>query len=496
MFKKLIYTAFIGLAFASTSCTEDVMDRINHDEENPPAEFVPAKFMITDAITSTAFTTYGGAYAWYASSYTEQIFGTGNNQLMKAEVRQRTETASSTTFNNEWNSTYGNLNNIKQIIEKCSTGGIDDGKYDLRGMAQVLWVLDFEVLTDLHGDIPYFDALKVDVPQPKLDKQEDIYKDLLARADMAIDDLTKAMEAGMKNGARQDILFGGDLSQWIGLAHAAKARLLLNSSYRNPAALAQAVSEGEAALQAGFNGAALEIFDNDNNNNPWTAFFWSREYSGACKTVVDYMTERKDPRVDVYAVSAWTEEAADAYAPAGDADLAGTTEVVGFPAWLNNGAASAHIFSMAEIHFILAEAKARLGQDASDNFATAVKASFMDYASASGEDALADAADDYIASLGTPTLAEIMVQKYLSGTRDEQIVTYNDIRRCKAMGQEFIKLQNPNNTVGGANQWPLRMAYGNSDVISNPNIAKAFGSGNEAGNYLFTEPVWLFGGSR
>lgn len=43
----------------------------------------------------------------------------GNNQLMKAELRMRSETAASSTYNNEWNATYGNLMNIKQIIEKC-----------------------------------------------------------------------------------------------------------------------------------------------------------------------------------------------------------------------------------------------------------------------------------------------------------------------------------------------------------------------------------------
>ena len=89
-----------------------------------------------------------------------------------------------------------------------------------------------------------------------------------------------------------------------------------------------------------------------------------------------------------------------------------------------------------------------------------------------------------------------MVQKYLAQTRDEQLQTYNDIRRCMAQGEEFIKLKNPRNIQGGQNQWPLRLPYGNSDVVSNPNVTAAFGTGNDAGNYLFTENVWLFGGSR
>ena len=36
----------------------------------------------------------------------------------------------------------------------------------------------------------------------------------------------------------------------------------------------------------------------------------------------------------------------------------------------------------------------------------------------------------------------------------------------------------------------------NSDVISNPNVRDAFGTGNAAGMYIFTENVWWAGGSR
>ena len=85
-----------------------------------------------------------------------------------------------------------------------------------------------------------------------------------------------------------------------------------------------------------------------------------------------------------------------------------------------------------------------------------------------------------------------MQQKYVSQIRDEQIEAYNDIRRCKALGEKFITLTNPNNIQGGSNRWPLRMPYGNSSVISNPKIAEAYGDGY----YIYTENVWLYGGDR
>ena len=135
MKNKLIYTVF--LAAALSACTEDTMDSINKDEANPPAQSVNAKFQITDATMATAFSGWGGAYAWYVSSFTEQTFGTGNNQLMKAELRMRGETAASTTYNNEWNSIYSNLNNIGQIIDKCADGGLNAGQSDLLGLSLI-----------------------------------------------------------------------------------------------------------------------------------------------------------------------------------------------------------------------------------------------------------------------------------------------------------------------------------------------------------------------
>ncbi|MBO4942964.1 MAG: SusD/RagB family nutrient-binding outer membrane lipoprotein [Muribaculaceae bacterium] len=487
MLKKLLYITLLGAV--ASSCSDGIMDKINRDEANPPATAVNAKFQVTDAVVATAYSGWGSAYAWYVSSFTEQTFGTGNNQAMKAELRQRTETAASTTYNNEWNGLYGNLLNIKQIIEKTAEGGLNGGQKDIEGIGQVLWVLNYELLTDVHGDIPYSEALASS--QPKLDAQKDIYADLMTRIDAAIAALKAAADAGENNTGAQDLLYGGDPGKWLGLAHAVKARLLLNQGFRDNTAYGKAIAEAEAAVSAGFEGAELSIFNGVDCDNSWAAYNWSRAYTGANGTVVDLFTERNDPRVEVYAVDMFG--SGTAYAPAGNEALAKSTETVGYPMWLDNGAATLHIFSKSEIYFILAECKARTGGDATADFTAAVTASFEDYSKAAEADI---DAEGYVESLGTPTLKEIMTQKYLAQARDEQIQTYNDIRRCKAQKEEFVTLRNPQNTQSGLNQWPLRLPYGNSDVVSNPNVAKAFGTGNEAGAYLFTENVWLFGGTR
>ena len=188
--KKIFLMSLVALL--AVSCSEDTMDEINKDNSNPAVDKGGAKFMITDAIMSTGYTTTSGAYAWYISSFTEQEFGTGNNQLMKAELRNPVEVMASTTYNNEWNGTYGNLMNIKTIIDKCTAeGSPDNGKLDILGMAQVLEAINFGVLTDLHGDIPCSEACKGnEILQPSLDKQEKDYQHIFSVLDAAISNLT------------------------------------------------------------------------------------------------------------------------------------------------------------------------------------------------------------------------------------------------------------------------------------------------------------------
>ena len=96
----------------------------------------------------------------------------------------------------------------------------------------------------------------------------------------------------------------------------------------------------------------------------------------------------------------------------------------------------------------------------------------------------------FVATLGTPTLQILFEQKYLAQSYDEQIEAYNDIRRCKAMGESYITLTNPFNTQSGINRYPERLPYGNSSVLSNPHIKAAYGDGT----YIYTEKTWINGG--
>ena len=139
------------------------------------------------------------------------------------------------------------------------------------------------------------------------------------------------------------------------------------------------------------------------------------------------------------------------------------------------------------MQFVKAEAQTRLGQtgDAIGSLYNAVVAAFAQVGLSASE------ADDYFQNVVLPRfeadpLGEIINQKYLACYEGEVLETYHDYRRLLAMGEgDLLPLANPL-------PFPLRLPYGNSDVVSNDHVAQAYGNGD----YVTTEPVWWAGGSR
>ncbi|BDC05761.1 SusD/RagB family nutrient-binding outer membrane lipoprotein [Phocaeicola vulgatus] len=480
--KKYILMAMSVALLGFTACSEDTLDDINKDNQHPSPDVVPAYLQLSEAIMSTGFSTVSGDLAFYLSSLNEQEIGVGNNQLMKAELRNSSEWAASTTFNNVWNSTYGNLMNIRQMQNKVKNeipGNV--GQYDILGIAQVLEALNFGILTDMHGDIPYSEAVQGQANlQPKLDKQKDVYEGILATLDDAIINLEKGADLG--SAKDQDLLLGGKVKKWEAFAYALKARYILHKSVVENNVWSQVEAAATKAIELGFEGVAITEFNGVTCDNPWSAYIWSRSYVASSKTVTDLMKATNDPRLDYY-----TYGTGKSYAP-GDENAAKVADgSLVFPQWYDDGSQPLHLFSKAELYFILAEAQLRQNKDATDAFQTAVKTAVSEIMTLFKDDTDVTA---FVATLGTPTLQILFEQKYLAQSYDEQIEAYNDIRRCKAMGESYITLTNPFNTQSGINRYPERLPYGNSSVLSNPHIKAAYGDGT----YIYTEKTWINGG--
>lgn len=484
--KSYIYKLLIVCcAFLVYSCSEDTMDDINKNVNDPTD--VASNLIITDVMTSTAFSVTSSDLAFYASAYVEHNVGI-YGQIYNAEIRT-SEPTSSTTYNNSWNSTYQNLLNLKTIIAKCSEGGPEEGNYKTLGIAQILTAYNLAILTDVMGDIPWSEALQPGVIfTPKLDKQEDIYTTIFALLEDATANLAKPSTFPLLG--KQDFIYGGNgnsIDKWTKFANGLKARYTMRLSHRTPdydkvIALADA-SFANASEQAQFN------YNGTTTKSPFMVFLDDRDYFGASTSLHNKLVERADPRDSIFFKP---HDSADelVFAPNGT-----PTQVQGRygVSAISSLTAPTYLMSYHELEFLKAEAYAR--KNDLDNAKIALEKAIIAALGkvnigVSEEDAQAYFSDIVLPKLTDQeaALKEIMVQKYISFFEEEAVEAYNDIRRLKAMGNNYIQLENPLNNT----KFPLRFTYGSEDVTTNENVRTAYGDGT----YVYTENVWWAGGSR
>ena len=510
------FLAAAVFAAALVSCSEDTMDEINKDINH--TKDVPAKFILADVITSTAVNNAGGDISTYTSVYVEHEVGV-HNQLFRADQRINEPSAAS-TFNNTWGQIYIALKNAKIAIAKCSKGGSQEGNDVTKGIAEVLAAYNLALLTDMFGDAPWKEACDwAKNMNPKIDKQEEIYKQVMAYLDAAILDL-QGEDSHVSGGIGNfDLLYKGDTDKWTKFAYGLKARYtmhLIKRSADKDADMQKVIDYADKSFQSADDQAAFAIYD-ASNLNPKFDFYWSREALGASQSLVDKLVERDDPRMRriFFDYSSWNQitgiddELANIGPNGTGIEAVGAYNVSMF---CYAQTAPTLLLSYHEVQFLKAEALCRLNKTSEAipvlkeaviagiaNAEVGVKAALnapnvLDYGglTETTQAISATEAAEYFDNKVLPLfnanpLKETMVQKYLAffNASSESTECYNDVRRLKALGENFIKLNNPN-------KFPLRCPYGNDDTTANPNVQAAYGDGQ----YVYSEPVWWAGGNR
>jgi hypothetical protein len=456
------------------------MDKINRNPNNP--EDVASKYIITDVMTSTAFTCAGSDLNFYASVYMEHNVGI-YNQMYDAENRQAC--ADATTYNNSWNALYTNLLDLKTIIKKCSVGGTEAGNVTTLGIAQILTAYNLALLTDLFGDVPWTEACQPGVIfTPKVDKQQDIYTAINKSLDDAITNL-KATSTFPSLGS-QDFIYGGSAAKWLKAAYGLKARYAARLALEKPdwdAVITNAnLSFANAGEEFSFN-----KYDGTTATSPNYQFYLDCNYFGSSLSLSHKTIERNDPRATMFFVK-YPGTASLVFAPNGTvAPAQGKYGISG----LLSATQPTLLMSYHELKFLVAEAYARKNDlpNAEAALKAAINTAFVNVGLTA-----TDAATYYTANIAAKfaanPLQEIMIQKYLACYDQESIEAYNDYRRLEAMGNHFITLENPMNS-SATYGFPQRFAYGKSDLDANPNILAAYKNVN-----IFKDKVWWAGGTK
>lgn len=475
---KITLLTLMGL-FLFQSCSEDIMDDINSNPNEPTD--VPSRLIITDVMVASAFQLTGADNSFYAGVYSELNAG-NHNQTYKAQIRDG-EPQKSSTYNNSWNTSYRQLRALKIIIEKCSANGAEKGNYQTLGVAQILYAYNLALLTDLFGDVPHSEALNIQNLQPKLDKQEVIYQEVFRLLNEAVVNLGKTTSYASLGS--QDVIYGGNSSKWVKAAKGLLARYTMRLSLVKP--------NYEAVIDyvdASFANASEEFkLVNSEIPNPYARFEMDRGGLCVAKSFYDLMQANgpADARTAVFFTKKNGVVNPMDNSLALPAEAQGVYSISGIMSEKN----PIYVLGYHELLFLKAEAQARLGKnaEAQATLNQAISAAYKKQQVITFTQAQADA---YIASIGTLTgrdlLKKIMVEKHISFYENEGIEDYNDTRRLAAMGDgDLIPLVNARPDL-----FPQRFSYGASDVSANVHVREAFGDGS----YVYTEKVWWAGGTR
>ena len=326
----------------------------------------------------------------------------------------------------------------------------------------------------------------------------------------------------------KDLIYGSNTStqasMWLKTAYALKARYtmrLLNKSANKTTDLQNILTYVSKSFANASEECKLAVYDADSQLNPLWSFSYSRNSLAASASLIEKFVERNDPRApQAFLEPDPTGYIAYGYGGTQATDIAGIKAAPnGTPQELQNNygmsmiswamSAPTLLISYHEVKFLEAEALCRLGGrlgEAKSALKAAITAGFENL-----ENSIIDAADTWVydgdSDLGADVaeayftdeveplfdanpLQETMIQKYLAffGASGESLEAYNDYRRLKGAGENFIVLKNPLNS----SKFPLRFGYGADDVLANPEVKAAFGDGQ----YVYSEAVWWAGGNK
>lgn len=127
---------------------------------------------------------------------------------------------------NLWNQYYFHLRDLNSILRMAD----ENPAFEIyRGPVTTLRAMIIGTMTDIWGDVPYSNAVSAADGNyaPSYDRQEDIYKSILADLKSAASDMEDFEGGGLLAG---DIMYNGNLAAWVKFANSLRIRYLLRAS--------------------------------------------------------------------------------------------------------------------------------------------------------------------------------------------------------------------------------------------------------------------------
>ena len=211
-YMKSILMAFVCI-LALASCNEWL--DVNVDPENPSSESA----LFQNRLAHIEFyTNSANQFAAWRSSMSmgdwTRYNGGGNYWYMSY---WRPVTGAVTTAYQWW--FVGAACNIEDMFKKAEAAEA----WHYCGVAKIIRAYGFMLMTDLHGEMPYTDAIG-ESAYPKYDNGKTIYLGILQELDEGLEYLSRSQSPSVPALALGDYWGGGDVQKWIKFGNLLKAR--------------------------------------------------------------------------------------------------------------------------------------------------------------------------------------------------------------------------------------------------------------------------------
>lgn len=160
-----------------------------------------------------------GGFGTNLSAYMHQMTHYGNADDYGAQ-------ANDYYWSQGWNISYRDvLTNLNSVIEQ----GTLNQNLKYVGIAKILKAYTFSVLVDLYGDVPFSEANQSvnGILYPKYDTGSEIYPQLFTLLDQGIADIQNTDAANLSVPKTDDVIYGGNVSNWVKAANSIKLKLLV-----------------------------------------------------------------------------------------------------------------------------------------------------------------------------------------------------------------------------------------------------------------------------
>ncbi|MDF9797037.1 hypothetical protein OKW21_002300 [Catalinimonas alkaloidigena] len=198
-------------------------------------------------------------------------------------------------------------NYVKMLAAVIEQTKEDPTKGNVYGIARILWVFGMSRLTDMYGDIPYFEAGRGfydNTFSPQYDPQSEIYADMLMQLEEAPSTFNASL-TDLGNNSVQDIIYQGDLDKWEKFANSLMLRLAMRLTKVDPAMAQEYVAKAIAGgvMESNADNAYVQHTDGPVgiNQNGIGQVFLADGNQRLSKTFIDFMMEGNDPRIEVIA---------------------------------------------------------------------------------------------------------------------------------------------------------------------------------------------------